>query len=370
MGCYLKRGIATMPASTTELPPQYHFWQLALSLWLPPIIQSSVIFHHGCWKAPFQHPVSTLRGSHFHRTLDKQLDPQWTLIQWFTMPPQMHLCSELLAISGCSPYLQTIPCSHFSRQRPFIKSTCNTIGLDCPVYVKNYCNHAPLVPSQPVCHKPMDFSSNFQFLRSLEFHIHGFHREAPSIFWLHLGLKFIVDHLSKHHFFMRLMIHYAPQLDTLHSTCLSKHGVPSHVTSDAIWNSYPTFLSLRLHWTEASLHSGISSWRWWTNHEPNQTLETVPLIYCNYQQTNWSEGLPLLSSLITYSECHYWALPNGPLWCRHSSASMWAIYTQSSLNGKPAQSLHWLCNIMRLVIHTRRTRKLRSVHNLFGWTNF
>src|SRR5882724_6138157 len=54
------------------------------------------------------------------------------------------------------------------RQRPFIKSACNTIGPDFQSMSKTTANLAPLVPTPNLCTtNPMDFSSNFQFLRSL-----------------------------------------------------------------------------------------------------------------------------------------------------------------------------------------------------------
>src|SRR5882724_4275626 len=66
--------------------------------------------------APFRLPISTPRGSHFHRTPQQsvrpQVDPQ---SQWFTTPPWMHLCSELQqSPTMCSPVLtQPSPCRSF-----------------------------------------------------------------------------------------------------------------------------------------------------------------------------------------------------------------------------------------------------------------
>jgi len=54
------------------------------------------------------------------------------------------------------------------RQRPYIKSTCNTIGLDFQSMSRTTANHAPLVPMLNLCTtNPTDFSSNFRLPRSL-----------------------------------------------------------------------------------------------------------------------------------------------------------------------------------------------------------
>src|SRR5882724_4310788 len=61
--------------------------------------------------APFRLPVSTPRGSHFHRTPQQSVRPQVDhQSRWFTMPPWMHLCSELQqSPMTCSPVLTRPP---------------------------------------------------------------------------------------------------------------------------------------------------------------------------------------------------------------------------------------------------------------------
>jgi len=107
----------------------------------------------------------------------------------------------------------------------------------------------------------------------------------------------IVDCLSKQAIFI-------PTHDTITSAelaCLfviyvfSKHGVPSHVTSDRgsefvshFFHSLGTALDMRLHFTsEYYLEANGQAER------TNQTLEQYLYVYCNYQQNNWSELLPL-----------------------------------------------------------------------------
>jgi len=107
----------------------------------------------------------------------------------------------------------------------------------------------------------------------------------------------IVDHLSKQAIFI-------PTHDTITSAELarlfmihvfSKHRVPSHVTSDHgsefvshFFHSLGTALDMRLYFT-SGYHPEANGQAEWTN----QTLEQYLCIYCNYQQDNWSELLPL-----------------------------------------------------------------------------
>jgi len=107
----------------------------------------------------------------------------------------------------------------------------------------------------------------------------------------------IVDRLSKQSLFI-------PTHDTITSSDLaqlfvihvfSKHGVPSHVTSDRgsefvshFFRSLGTALDMKLHFT-SGYHPECDGQ---TEHT-NQTLEQYIRVYCNYQQDNWSGLLPL-----------------------------------------------------------------------------
>ena len=75
----------------------------------------------------------------------------------------------------------------------------------------------------------------------------------------------------------------------------SKHGVPSHVTSNRglefvsnFFQSLGTVLDMRLHFTSGYHPEGDGQ-----TECMNQTLEQYLHIYCNYQQDNWSELLLL-----------------------------------------------------------------------------
>jgi len=107
----------------------------------------------------------------------------------------------------------------------------------------------------------------------------------------------VVDWLSKQAIFI-------PTHDTITSPELaklfllhvfSKHGVPAHVTSDRgtefvshfFW-SLGKALDMCLHFTSSYHPEGDGQ----TEHS-NQTLEQYLWIYCNYQQDNWADILPL-----------------------------------------------------------------------------
>jgi len=107
----------------------------------------------------------------------------------------------------------------------------------------------------------------------------------------------IVDCLSKQAIFI-------PTHDTITSVELaylfvtyvfSKHKVPSYVTSDRslefisyFFCSLGTALDMRHHFT-SGYHLEANS----QMEQTNQTLEQYLYVYCNYQQNNWSELLPL-----------------------------------------------------------------------------
>jgi hypothetical protein len=75
----------------------------------------------------------------------------------------------------------------------------------------------------------------------------------------------------------------------------SKHGVPSHVTSDRgsefvlhFFRSLGKALDMKLHFTPGYHPEGDGH-----TERVNQTLEQYLQVYCDYQQDNWSELLPL-----------------------------------------------------------------------------
>ena len=75
----------------------------------------------------------------------------------------------------------------------------------------------------------------------------------------------------------------------------SKHGIPLHVTSSrglefvsAFFCSLGKVLDMKLHFTSSYHPEGNRQ-----TERANQTLEQYLQVYCNYQQNNWSDLLPL-----------------------------------------------------------------------------
>jgi hypothetical protein len=111
------------------------------------------------------------------------------------------------------------------------------------------------------------------------------------------GFDTILDRLSKQSIFI-------PTIDTISTLILaklfvlhvfSKHGVPLHITSDRGMEFVSSFfcslgkaLDMKLHFTSRYHPEGDGQ----TEHM-NQTLEQYLWVYCNYQQDNWSDLLPL-----------------------------------------------------------------------------
>ena len=76
----------------------------------------------------------------------------------------------------------------------------------------------------------------------------------------------------------------------------SKHSIPSHVISDRglefvsnFFRSLGTALNMWLHFTSGYHPEGDGQ-----TECMNQTLKQYLYVYCNYQQDNWSELLPLM----------------------------------------------------------------------------
>jgi hypothetical protein len=107
----------------------------------------------------------------------------------------------------------------------------------------------------------------------------------------------VVDRLTKQAIFIPTHNTInAPELAKLFvAHIFSKHGVPSHVTSDRgsefvsrFFRSLGTALDMKLHFTSGYHPEGDGQ-----TERTNQTLEQYLRVYCNYQQSNWSDLLPL-----------------------------------------------------------------------------
>jgi len=169
----LKREIATMPASIHRTTTQYSL----LSNW-----------HHTFELLPHQSQSSMelstwmLKGSILTSGLNSKRIPflhTSTISQTSSGPliPTVYYATSgasMFQTPAISDYIfssthTTIPLQVISvRWRHFIKSVCNTIGLDFQSMSRTTANHAPLVPMPNLCAtNPTDFSSNFWFTRSL-----------------------------------------------------------------------------------------------------------------------------------------------------------------------------------------------------------
>ena len=98
---------------------------------------------------------------------------------------------------------------------------------------------------------------------------------------------------------------FIPTVNTITSPMLAKlfilhvfsnHGVPSHITSDHGMEFVSTFfcslgkvLDMKLHFTSGYHPEGDGQ-----TERTNQTLEQYLRVYCNYQQSNWSNLLPIV----------------------------------------------------------------------------
>ena len=107
----------------------------------------------------------------------------------------------------------------------------------------------------------------------------------------------VVDQLTKQAGFIPThdMITSAQLANLFVMHVFSKHGVPSHVTSDHgtefvshFFRSLGKPLDMRLHFTSGHHPEGDGQ-----TERVNQTLEQYLQMYCNYQQDNWSGLLPL-----------------------------------------------------------------------------
>src|SRR5258708_18210684 len=107
----------------------------------------------------------------------------------------------------------------------------------------------------------------------------------------------VIDNLTKQAIFIPSHdTMNAPQVAQLFLTHIfSKHGVPSHVTSDQglefvshFFRSLGKLLQMRLHFTSGYHPEGDRQ----TEHA-NQVLEQYLRVYMNYQQDDWATLLPM-----------------------------------------------------------------------------
>src|SRR5882724_4648477 len=164
----LKRGIATRPVSIHRtiawysLPSNWHHpselllyqsqYSMDLSSWM---LKGSILTSNLNSKMiPF--PQNTLTIS------QTPSGPSILMVYYTTSDASMFQTPAISDYMFSSTRMTTPLQVILVRRRPFIKSICNTIGLDFQSTSRTTENCAPLVPMPNLCAKnPMDFSSNF-----------------------------------------------------------------------------------------------------------------------------------------------------------------------------------------------------------------
>ena len=172
---------------------------------------------------------------------------------------------------------------HWPGMRKFVQHFCKSC-IDCgrnkPRRHKPYGKLKPLL----ILERPWD-SISMDFIEQLP--------KSEK----HTAILVIVDRLIKQAAFI-------PTTDTVTSEevarlflihIFSKHGIPTHITSNRgtefhshFFCCLGTLLNMKLHFT-----SGYHPQANGQVEHTNQNLEQYIRLYCNYQQTNWSELLPL-----------------------------------------------------------------------------
>jgi len=234
---YLKEGIATMPVSIHRLLPVFNSEQLASSVQATILsIQSSVDLSSWIMKGSIPtFSLNSKRNPFPQNTSTISQNPQWTSIP---MVYSTTSDASILLNSG-NIRLCVLPYSHnhplqviLVRWRPFIKSACKTLVQNSSLGQELLQVMHHLLPFQTMCHTPYGLLKQLPIpkLLPLEFHIHGFHRESPSIFQLPLILV-IVDCLQSSH------SHSDSRLPSCHLNftifvlhVFSKHSEPNHIT--------------------------------------------------------------------------------------------------------------------------------------------
>src|SRR5882724_5161789 len=142
----------------SKLLPYQSQSSVDLSLWMPKsFIPTSDLNSE---RIPFLQNTSTISQT--------PSGPSIPMVYYATSDASMFqtlAISDYMFFSTCT----TTPLQVISvRRRPFIKSVCNITGPDFQSTSKTTANRAPLVPMPNLCAtNPTDFSSNFQFPRSL-----------------------------------------------------------------------------------------------------------------------------------------------------------------------------------------------------------
>ena len=283
------------PVFTTEqLNSSLHATYLQL-----PVLRASVLMDVERLHADILSALSSDPTAQTH--LSDSLNPRWTTdVNGF-----LHLDGRIYVPEADDLHLCVLRYKHDHPLSGHFGQSC-TLELVCHdytwpgvrKYVKDYVKscttcaraktprHRPygLLKQLPIPERPWD-SISMDFIEQLP---------SSSGF---TAILVVVDQLSKQAIFVptydTIMSPQLAQLFLLH--IFSKHRVPSHVTSDRgtkfvshFFRSLGTALDMKLHFTSGYHPEGDRQTEW-----SNQTLEQYLWVYCNYQQDNWADLLPL-----------------------------------------------------------------------------
>jgi hypothetical protein len=239
--------------------------------------------------------------SQFSDTHEHKSDPRWSiddqsLLRYddrIWVPDSDDLRLRILLNSHDHPIS-----GHYGQNKTLVLVRRNYTWPGVRTFIKDYCKscttcarskaprHRPYgnLRQLPIPEKPWN-SISMDFIEQL----------PPSLGFT--AILVVVDRLSKQAIFIpthdTITSMQLAQLFVLH--VFSKHGVPSHVTSDRgtefvshFFRSLGKALNMKLHFTSGYHPEGDGQ-----TERTNQTLEQYLRVYCNYQQDNWSELLAL-----------------------------------------------------------------------------
>src|SRR5882724_6796210 len=200
--------------------------------------------------------------------------------QWSTMELWTHLCSGFKkSLTLCASVLtQSPPCRTFWSEKDTPPSPHALLLAWTSFLLKDYCKSCTTCShAKPVCHKHYGLLKQLLIPKKPWNSISMDFIEKLPLSSSYTSILVIVDHLSKQSLFIlthdTIMSLQLMQLSILH--VFSKHGVPSHVTSDCgtefishFFQSLGTTLDMMLHFTSRYHPEGDGQ-----TEQTNQTLE-------------------------------------------------------------------------------------------------
>ena len=232
----------------------------------------------------------------------KKFDPQWSLNSDGLLWRDNHiyiLDSDDLQLRVFH-YKHDYPTAgHFGQNKTINLVWCEYTWPRLCDFVKDFCKSCTnCYHAKTPCHRPYRSLKQLLILEKPWNSISMDFIEQLPASSSYTAILVIIDRLTKQSIFI-------PTHDTITSAQLaqlfvlhvfSEHGVPSHVTSDRgsefvshFFRSLGKALDMKLHFTSGYHPEGDGQ-----TECTNQTLEQYLHVYCNYQQDNWADLLPLV----------------------------------------------------------------------------